>query len=196
MSPADTSAPSVVIALSLSLFLLPVFCDFAGPPVHAVPRGDAAGDDPGPDGEAEAVRLSSGTPSRRAGQLLQVAEPFHCQCCTDDICRRFFAHARQKGCAGLTQALSNRDGLALRFAPVFWGSWYRHEIFASMTWAAARVLTNDGLHPSPPPTPTFLARLLLVPSRHLDHAGVVDALMPRLLGLLRSGTGLVSFASL
>ncbi|CAN0518035.1 unnamed protein product [Ectocarpus sp. 8 AP-2014] len=28
--------------------------------------------------------------------------------------------------------------------------------------------------------------------RHLDHAGVVEALMPRLLGLLRSGTGLVS----
>ncbi|CAM9494930.1 unnamed protein product [Scytosiphon promiscuus] len=28
--------------------------------------------------------------------------------------------------------------------------------------------------------------------RHLDHAGVVDALMPRLLGLLRSGTGLAT----
>lgn len=61
---------------------------------------------------------------------------------------------------------------------------------------------DDTLHLTPcsppprPPRPVVPASLLPAPSRHLDHAGVVDALMPRLLGLLRSGTGLVSFASL
>lgn len=47
----------------------------AGIAVHAVPRGDSAGDDPGPDGEIEAVRVARGAFAGRAGQLLPVNKP-------------------------------------------------------------------------------------------------------------------------
>ncbi|CAN0404330.1 unnamed protein product, partial [Ectocarpus sp. 13 AM-2016] len=69
--------------------------------VHAIPRGDPAGDDPGPDGEAETVRFASRSPAGRTGQLLQTSGP----CGSSGSAHAAFAGATSIG---------NRTGHALR----------------------------------------------------------------------------------